>query len=88
MQKKDKLPARKFSLVVPLIQHPEISLRKEKIFTKADNKNRKTKIICTLGPSSNTLEILVKMLDSGMNVARLNFSHGDHEVRIIILLLI
>lgn len=39
---------------------------------------KKTKIICTLGPASSTKEILSEMADAGMNVARLNFSHGAH----------
>ena len=40
---------------------------------------RKTKIVCTLGPSSSDEKTLRDMLEAGMNVARLNFSHGTHE---------
>ncbi|WP_062355160.1 pyruvate kinase [Bacillus kwashiorkori] len=40
---------------------------------------RKTKIVCTIGPASESIEKLVQLMESGMNVARLNFSHGDYE---------
>jgi len=40
---------------------------------------RKCKIVCTMGPNQSTVESLVKLINAGMNVARLNFSHGDHE---------
>lgn len=39
----------------------------------------KTKIICTLGPSTDSDEIIQKLLNNGMNIARFNFSHNDHE---------
>ena len=40
---------------------------------------KKTKIVCTIGPSSEKPEILEELIKNGMNVARLNFSHGTHE---------
>lgn len=46
---------------------------------------RKTKIVCTLGPATDDLEILSKIIDEGMDVARFNFSHGsytEHEKRL------
>ena len=69
----------------------ETKVKFEQIFASIDLKDRKTKVICTLGyvfiqnltinrPSCGDVEMLVKMLDAGMDVARLNFSHGDHKV--------
>ena len=40
---------------------------------------KKTKIVCTIGPASESIEKLTALAEAGMNVSRLNFSHGDHE---------
>ena len=40
---------------------------------------KKTKIICTVGPSTDNVELLRKMMLAGMDLARFNFSHGNHE---------
>lgn len=45
---------------------------------KFDAARKKTKIVCAIGPSSRSVEMLLELLEAGMNVARLNFSHGDH----------
>src|SRR5262245_36705810 len=39
----------------------------------------RAKIVCTLGPASSTPERIGELIDAGMNVARLNFSHGSHD---------
>ncbi|MFD8395426.1 pyruvate kinase, partial [Streptomyces sp. NPDC059680] len=39
---------------------------------------RRSKIVCTLGPAVDSHEMLVAMIEAGMNVARFNFSHGSH----------
>ena len=41
--------------------------------------NKQTKIVCTLGPSCDNYDTILKMAEAGMNIVRLNFSHGSHE---------
>ncbi|BBZ23169.1 pyruvate kinase [Mycolicibacter hiberniae] len=41
--------------------------------------NRRSKIVCTLGPATHSAEMVRALVDAGMDVARLNFSHGDHK---------
>ena len=50
-------------------------LSRMKLITKF---GRKTKIVCTIGPSTSSREMIWKLAETGMNVARLNMSHGDH----------
>ena len=40
---------------------------------------RRTKIVCTMGPNTDNRETMKALVENGMNVARFNFSHGDHE---------
>ncbi len=40
---------------------------------------KKTKIVCTIGPASENPEMIKKLVNEGMNIARLNFSHGSYE---------
>ncbi len=41
--------------------------------------SRRAKIVCTLGPATGSAEQVTALVESGMDVARLNFSHGSHE---------
>jgi pyruvate kinase len=50
--------------------------------TPVKHLDRKAKIICTIGPTSNTEEDITRLMMAGMDVARLNFSHGTHETHL------
>ena len=57
-----------------------LSLLTKKVNNKARNKKfARTKIVATLGPSSESIKTLEKMIIAGLDVARLNFSHGSHD---------
>lgn len=43
---------------------------------------RKTKIVCTLGPATDNIEVFRELVNCGMDVARFNFSHGDHSIHL------
>src|SRR6476661_7549518 len=48
-------------------------------FTITEGDMRRTKIVCTIGPSTSSPEMITRLIAAGMDVARLNFSHGTHE---------
>src|SRR5437764_9984629 len=53
---------------------------------RAEGKHmRRTKIVCTIGPASNSEEKLEQLMRAGMNVARLNFSHGTHDEHALVI---
>ena len=83
----DKISVKKATVEVELMEEEEVVIEEpedvpepEEIIEETDVSQRKTKIICTLGPACSTEEKVIEMLDAGMDVARLNFSHGDHKV--------
>ena len=65
------------SSVIPRLHGAQIDL--DRIKAPTHTSNRRTKIVCTMGPASWSKENIGILMDAGMNVARFNFSHGDHE---------
>jgi hypothetical protein len=61
---------------IPLLSGSTITL--DTIKSKGVRGNRRTKIFCTLGPACWEIPQLEQLIEAGMNVARFNFSHGDH----------
>ncbi len=61
------------------ITNYELRIIRPRLFFKPLNYMRRTKIICTVGPATSTPEKLPALVEAGMNVARLNFSHGAYE---------
>ncbi|CAH1453704.1 unnamed protein product [Lactuca virosa] len=64
-----------FSSNGPIFPSSDSNLRQPQISLDVQ---RKTKIVCTIGPSTSSREMIWKLAETGMNVARLNMSHGDH----------
>ena len=60
----------------------------DRITADSSLKFTNTKLVCTLGPACWDVDHLVQMIDSGMTVARFNFSHGTHEVYSLLILFI
>lgn len=58
----------------------ETRVRYQQIFESIDTSQRKSKIVCTIGPACWDIDMLVKMLDAGMDIARLDFSEADQKV--------
>ena len=46
---------------------------------RESQRRKRTKIVCTMGPASKSPNLIEKLIREGMDVARLNFSHGNHE---------
>lgn len=63
----------------PAVRHKEAVSNQREFFMAVLRRNRQTKIVATIGPASSTPEMLRKLFEAGVDVFRLNFSHGSHE---------
>src|ERR671923_1929723 len=54
--------------------------RTDRSWSRLDKRMRRTKIVATIGPACRDLETLTRMVAAGLDVARLNFSHGNREI--------
>jgi pyruvate kinase len=68
------MPTRSFELIGEASCHRDLT--GELMMTR-------TKIICTIGPACNSVEKMLALIEAGMNIARLNFSHGTHEEHLV-----
>ena len=65
------------SSAIPTLHGGQIDLAR--VMAPTHTSNRRTKIVCTMGPACWSKDNIGILMDAGMNVARFNFSHGDHE---------
>jgi pyruvate kinase len=57
----------------------ELNAIKQQYYTQGEEPMARAKLICTLGPATESEDIIKNLVDAGMNIARINFSHGDHD---------
>ena len=69
----------KNTVILSVEKYDKVSLKGESGESSPYGNMRKTKIVCTLGPSTDDEKVLEQLINNGMNVARCNFSHGSHE---------
>ena len=66
-------------MVIIIVEVFSNLLLEQEIYREGTSMMKKTKIICTMGPNTDNKDLLRKLMENGMDIARLNFSHGDYE---------